>query len=165
MNIKAIICFALLVGFHNRVVGSTNVTLVAIGTNTTTLNIATGQLAKVSYLYLQSASSFTINVQGAALSFVSSLMPASPPVIVGPATFTLTCFSPANGSVCTVELSTPDGSFLPSNAVVIPADSGGPVNIILESSADLINWYPSLPGAYGANYTNRFFRVRAQRGQ
>src|ERR1035437_273924 len=50
---------------------------------------------------------------------------------------------------------------IPSTAVVIPSDSGGPVNILLESSPDLINWYPSMPGQYGATYTNRFFRVRA----
>jgi hypothetical protein len=50
---------------------------------------------------------------------------------------------------------------IPSTAVVIPSDSGGPVNILLESSPDLINWYPSMPGQYGASYTNRFFRVRA----
>lgn len=53
--------------------------------------------------------------------------------------------------------------FTPNTGVVIPADSGGPVNIILESSVDLINWIPADPGTYGTTTTNRFFRVRATR--
>jgi hypothetical protein len=52
-------------------------------------------------------------------------------------------------------------SYIPANTVVIPSDSGGNVQIVLESSSDLINWFPSLPGTYGNTYTNRFFRVRA----
>ena len=52
---------------------------------------------------------------------------------------------------------------IPANSVVIPADSSGPVNIILESSADLVNWNPALPGTYGTTASNRFFRVRAER--
>jgi hypothetical protein len=32
---------------------------------------------------------------------------------------------------------------------------------VLESSQDLVNWVPALPGTYGASTTNRFFRVRA----
>jgi hypothetical protein len=52
-------------------------------------------------------------------------------------------------------------SYIPANAVVIPTDATGPVQIILESSSDLMNWTSSLPGTYGSTYTNRFFRVRA----
>jgi hypothetical protein len=54
-------------------------------------------------------------------------------------------------------------NFIPNTAVVIPADSSGPVTIILESSVDLVNWTPAQPGTYGTTSTNRFFRVRAQR--
>jgi hypothetical protein len=50
---------------------------------------------------------------------------------------------------------------IPSTAVVIPTDATGPVQIVLESSQDLVNWVPALPGTYGAITTNRFFRVRA----
>jgi hypothetical protein len=50
---------------------------------------------------------------------------------------------------------------IPSTAVVIPSDSSGPVTIVLESSPDLVDWHSSMPGQYGASYTNRFFRVRA----
>ena len=50
---------------------------------------------------------------------------------------------------------------LPSNAVVIPSDSSGPVQIILESSEDMVNWNSANPGTYGASTNERFFRIRA----
>ena len=61
------------------------------------------------------------------------------------------------------EASSPDTSVstIPSNAVVIPSDSSGPVQIILESSEDLVNWNSSNPGTYGASTNERFFRIRA----
>ena len=88
------------------------------------------------------------------------------PTVVGPATITLwatnsetlympTCF-------CTIQ-TTSSTSFTPSTAVVIPNDGGSPVTVILESSVDLVNWTPALPGTYGTTTSNRFFRVRAQR--
>jgi hypothetical protein len=52
-------------------------------------------------------------------------------------------------------------SVTPVNSVVIPSDARGNVQIIMESSSDLVNWIPSLSGTYGSTYTNRFFRVRA----
>jgi hypothetical protein len=69
-------------------------------------------------------------------------------------------------SVLTFTLHTPAPntntiSYVPENSVVIPTSATGNVQIILESSSDLVNWIPSLPGAYGSTYTNRFFRVRA----
>lgn len=50
---------------------------------------------------------------------------------------------------------------VPSTAVVIPTDAEGPVEIILESSLDLISWLPAMPGTYGDVDDHRFFRVRA----
>ena len=52
-------------------------------------------------------------------------------------------------------------SNLPSNTVVIPTDASGPVEIIMESSKDLVNWTRAEPGTYGADTPKRFFRVRA----
>ncbi len=49
----------------------------------------------------------------------------------------------------------------PSNSVVIPTDATGPVNVVLESSTDLVTWTAANPGTYGASTTKRFFRVRA----
>lgn len=49
-----------------------------------------------------------------------------------------------------------------STAVVIPEDATGPVEIILESSTDMINWNRANPGSYGSSTANRFFRLRAE---
>jgi hypothetical protein len=65
-------------------------------------------------------------------------------------------------SIMTFTLTTPTSqSGLPVNTVVIPSDAKGPVQIVLESSSDLVSWTSALPGTYGSTYTNRFFRVRA----
>jgi hypothetical protein len=67
----------------------------------------------------------------------------------------------------TLKIETPTASFvasnyIPADAVVIPASATGNVQIILESSPDLINWTAANPGIYGSSSaTNRFFRVRA----
>ena len=62
----------------------------------------------------------------------------------------------------TLEIETPvTTSYVPANAVLIPSDATGPVQILLESSSDLVNWTGALPGTYGASHSNRFFRVRA----
>ena len=50
---------------------------------------------------------------------------------------------------------------IPTSAVVIPTDATGPVNVILESSTDLVTWTQANHGTYGASTTKRFFRVRA----
>jgi hypothetical protein len=49
----------------------------------------------------------------------------------------------------------------PSNTVVIPTDAIGPVEIVMESSVDLVNWTAATPGTYGASTEKRFFRLRA----
>ena len=65
-------------------------------------------------------------------------------------------------SALTFTVTTPAAqSLIPANAVVIPSDVTGPVQIVLESSSDLLNWTSALPGTYGSTYSNRFFRVRA----
>jgi hypothetical protein len=52
-------------------------------------------------------------------------------------------------------------SSTPVNTVVIPTDANGDVEIILESSVDLVNWTAATPGQYSAATENRFFRIRA----
>jgi len=53
-------------------------------------------------------------------------------------------------------------NYVPADAIVIPASATGNVQIILESSPDLVNWTAASPGTYGESAgTNRFFRVRA----
>jgi hypothetical protein len=102
------------------------------------------------------------------------------PKVVGPATIKVTdqpLYDPTTDTllsstlICTIQTSpaapspptTPNAIYLPSNTVVVPADNGGPVTIVLESSTDLVNWAAALPGSYGTTTTNRFFRVRATR--
>ena len=89
----------------------------------------------------------------------------NPPTIVGPATMTLSnTWNPQFPSFCTIQTCSASSlSATPSTSVVIPADHGGPVTIILESSTDLIYWVAANPGTYGTTTSNRFFRVRAER--
>jgi len=47
------------------------------------------------------------------------------------------------------------------NYVVIPESVSGSVQVILESSADMVDWVATNPGVYSADNTKRFFRVRA----
>lgn len=89
------------------------------------------------------------------------------PIVSGPATITLQGASSGGGVgsvLCTIQ-TTPVNqvNFTPNNAVVIPNDSNGSVNVIMESSSDMVNWTPALPGTYGTSYSNRFFRIRATR--
>ena len=73
-------------------------------------------------------------------------------VVAGWATFKIT--TPVTASVIT--------NYVPADAIVIPASATGNVQIILESSPDLVNWTAAQPGTYGPSAaTNRFFRVRA----
>lgn len=174
---SSLIFLVLFLGFCFGARCSTNITLVvgdAPRTNAD-LTISTGQVARVVYFTgngRKYAAKLNINVGGEQINLPTSTTNylediKLPVTIAGPAEFSLWPNYDAvahswGKAFCTIEVSGPNQSPVPSTAVVIPADSGGPVNIILESSADLINWYPSLPGTYGANYTNRFFRVRAE---
>jgi hypothetical protein len=74
----------------------------------------------------------------------------------GWATFKIT--TPPSTNACTLVVS----NYVPADAIVIPASVTGNVEIILESSPDLVNWTAANPGIYGPSAaTNRFFRVRA----
>ena len=89
--------------------------------------------------------------------------------VAGPATIQLkvkntnTYFQDTCTVYATFQIISNDPQMTPSTAVVIPTDATGPVNIVLESSPDLVNWSGALPGTYGSSTTNRFFRVRAIR--
>jgi len=93
----------------------------------------------------------------------------SPLPLVGPSTISIPLTPGANSKVLGLKIvdtifsskPAPAPSLLPSNAVVIPADAAGPVQIILESSTDLVTWTAITPGTYAAETTERFFRVRA----
>lgn len=65
--------------------------------------------------------------------------------------------------LCVIQLTSSEDTLTPSSAVVIPADSNGPVRIVLESSVDTVTWTEASPGVYGTSTEKRFFRVRAVR--
>ena len=125
-------------------------------TNSEVINVSSNSCAVVKSIGDESL--LLINVKGASFQTVENL------TICGPATIQLRarcCTFPP--SYATIEVIKPAIQLMPSTAVVIPADAGGPVNIILESSTDLISWTGALPGSYGTSTANRFFRVRAER--
>ena len=168
--ILVLVTFAKLTAF-----GGTLTNLVAGDEQQVTMSVSTGQVAKVIYARWKTGGALTITNKGEQFTYSywninitreSSLVDASlvgPPIIVGPATIT---FKSQNGpGFCTIELNSAQESLTPSTAVVVPADAGGPVNVVLESSTDLITWTPALPGSYGTSTQKRFFRVRAERTQ
>jgi hypothetical protein len=81
----------------------------------------------------------------------------------------ITLLSGNNSSLvwATFQITTPASAnvvsnYIPADAIVIPTSATGNVQIILESSADLVNWTAANPGIYGpSSATNRFFRARA----
>jgi hypothetical protein len=107
-----------------------------------------------------------VNLQGYSFTVNGSSASLNNLYVAGPATIQLQAHCCAfYQSFATVEVISPITQSIPSTAVVIPSDAGGPVNIVLESSSDLINWTAALPGTYGSSTTNRFFRVKAVRTQ
>jgi len=158
--------------------------------NSTQIVIQTNVAVKILHLYESSVGNgsswsghgnLTIQVNGFNFVYTEASLNGAGnnmPFIIGPATLILTAqaiVSSATGLaatckdniICTISTNQSvqcnTNYFIPNTGVVIPADAGGPVNIILESSVDLINWIPADPGTYGTTTTNRFFRVRATR--
>lgn len=92
---------------------------------------------------------------------------AWPTVVIGPAMIRLSLRQGAFGSgtstkgFYTLKIIEQGGALTPSTAVVIPSDAKGPVNIVMESSTNLVNWIGALPGTYGTSSSERYFRVRA----
>jgi hypothetical protein len=136
-----------------------------ISSNETANVIFVGGASSAGVIYQRTGgSSTTITLQSSTSSGGGgSVSSVSPLPLVGPATITI-----ASGAgtvlgirIVNTDLTSSGTSSIPSTAVVIPQDATGPVQIILESSRDLINWNAATPGTYGSNATNRFFRVRA----
>ncbi len=130
------------------------------------LNLNTNDVAQCIYLRLPySGFQSGLSIQSSNHSCVSCQFTTTNqndrPVVVGPAAIT---FSPAaQGVLCTFQITRAGDGFTPSNAVVVPDDGGAPVQIILESSTDLVTWTAALPGSYGTSTQKRFFRLRATR--
>lgn len=52
---------------------------------------------------------------------------------------------------------------VPSNAVVIPRNNSGNVQVIMECSEDLVTWTACEPGSWGPGNNGKFFRVRVEK--
>ncbi len=177
---------ALTICFFSAVAGmaqTQTVTLTATGVQTNSFSLSTNQIITVNS-FIQSPSNLGngYGPEGSAIiafnsglksqigsyNFGLSSYPNGGVVMTSSAAFTgVTNISVAAinyGAVValTLTITTPTvQSAVPANTVVFPTDAIGPVQIVLESSSDLVNWTSSMPGTYGSTYTNRFFRVRA----
>jgi hypothetical protein len=103
------------------------------------------------------------DVTGAGLYRTDSTTRLDYPVFAGPLHIKLAAVTGAGvPAFCTIKIAPQTESIsVPNSAVVIPSDAAGPVEIILESSEDLVTWTAANPGIYGASTAKRFFRVRA----
>jgi hypothetical protein len=169
-KMKTLLLLAILcVASFTRAGTITNIVLVTVqGTRVAkTIPLQTGQTAKVIHVGGQIAVEMSDFIDGIRISRAGNINT----IFYGPTLIEM-AVSPEyqNGysALVTLEIDPPGPVAppvlnIPSNAVVIPADSAGPVQVLLESSVDLITWNSALPGTYGTSSTNRFFRVRAVR--
>lgn len=167
MNIKQLALLAVLAVTSLTTASAQYQTVLITGTTTTTVNVPAGQVCQLlNFTHEFSNAGTAVITQGAntiSLTSVNSSANAKDLHITGPATISVTGFAGVRYMLTykLFENSTVAGPTIPSTAVVIPADAAGPVNIILESSTDLITWTPATPGSYGSSTSKRFFRVRA----
>jgi len=132
------------------------------GEISTLISIETGQILEV-YSYSFQGNSAFVQKNNIRAGFPSP-SGKEPSRIVGPAEIVSVGTSITQTFFFTYKKifnASSSSSVIPANAVVIPADSTGSVQIILESSTDLITWTQANPGTYGASTTKRFFRIRA----
>jgi hypothetical protein len=129
------------------------------GVSSQWITLSSNEVAEVLSLKLGSGGYLAISIEGSDFIFNTN---TEKPLVAGPAIIRL----PGTGSsvsFCTLKITRANDLFTPSNAVVIPDDGGAPVQIILESSTDLVTWTASNPGSYGTSSSKRFFRIRATR--
>lgn len=164
MKIASLIALVILTGFHSRAQVITYTNLVVPAGQTTSLTLDGGQVARVLTVRFTAWGGYmSVTLGDSSFSYKDTELSAALPIVAGPAKISLFASTASAGCFCTIEITSPAAQLMPSTGVVVPADSGGPVSIILESSVDLVNWTAALPGTYGTSTTNRFFRVRAVR--
>lgn len=170
MKTKALLLVALLLTFHATAQTSTFTNLVVGPNESASRKVNTGQVARVvTAKFPGGFGRLSIAVNGQAFAYSGSDLAsggtitgtAAPPTVAGPATITLA--TATRSAFCTIELIDPIKDLTPSTAVVIPADAGAPVKMVLESSTDSITWTEASTGTYGTATQKRFFRVRAER--
>lgn len=142
--------------FTNAYTLSTNkiVTLTSVGGS-----VAGGGSASV-YVVFTSANGIN-TTQQIATGTQNSNVPATYTGLSKVALYNLNASSTISATFTILTPSTNSVTTIPVNSVVIPSDATGNVQIVLESSSDMVNWIPSQAGTYGNTYSNRFFRVKA----
>lgn len=87
----------------------------------------------------------------------------------GPASIWVVCVGTnesAGGSAkAVVKLGSNGQLVIDSGLAVVPNDNGDPVQVVIETTTDLVDgdWIPAQPGEYGETDGDRYFRVRAYR--
>jgi hypothetical protein len=135
---------------------------------TNSYNVSTNQIVTLNYIGNNNGGSVVsvgFNYPNGNNTSYSSVSGSGLPITyTGLSGITLLNNGYANTLSATFTILTPSTNYLtytPANSVVIPSDATGNVQIVLQSSSDLVNWIPSQPGTYGNTYSNRFFRVIA----
>jgi hypothetical protein len=153
-------------GFQTSSQVYTNTYARFLGATTTVSNtvvVRSGEVANV--LHLSSYGDLrlaigTTNAGDTNVTFSVSIYQGDSPVVVGPAVVLYTGLL-GSPMFTTLKIARNDEPFVPNGAVLVPADTAGPVNVIMESSTNLVTWTPALPGTYGSTSMNQYFRVRA----
>ena len=123
------------------------------------IQVPAGKLLDVAYYSSSTGSNVHYYPEGSVNG--NNLTTYLPAKIVGPGAVRVTNIGSALLTYRLLDNVDQSTTTTPTSAVVIPTDATGPVNIILESSTDLVTWTTANPGAYGASTSRRFFRVRA----
>ena len=175
---SVVVALALILGWSFKGAGQTvqYVTLTGTTTNGNNLPVQTNQIVSVvgydwsasSTIYGFSQNGVTMNITPFAPAGSQSLSGSHiPQIFTGLTNIAVKANSTYYPGAATFQITTPAtatviSNYVPADAIVIPASATGSVQIILESSPDLVNWTAASPGTYGASAgTNRFFRVRA----
>lgn len=116
--------------------------------------LSAGSTVNLTPCYLRQYTATSSSSQVAVSSQIPQMATGMTNVVVTGGWATFKIETPATATVVS--------NYVPADAIVIPSSATGNVQIILESSPDLVNWTAASPGTYGASAgTNRFFRVRA----
>jgi hypothetical protein len=96
------------------------------------------------------------------LSYGNPTAPFDPVVVAGPATLRLICSDSSNPALCTFRIM-PE-AYPPDRALLVPPGTNQ-VQVTLECSTNLVNWFAATNGVYGPLPEAKFFRINTTRLQ
>ena len=129
----------------------------------TTVEVRTGEVARVLFAGPTPSALGSVSAYFLLGNISLDVTSAGNQVIVGPCTVTVIAGTNTSPVVISAQITRNDEPFTPAGAVLVPADSSGPVRVIMESSTNLVQWNAALPGTYGTTSQSQYFRVRAER--